>query len=84
MNFKINFALLCILISITSCTKNERITATTQPKSDDILQQSEKFSNFIEWCQQKSKLSEASKRTVEVLLEKVNTQDCSEANQKLS
>ncbi len=40
--------------------------------------------SFTEWCQQKSTLPESTKYTVEVLLEKADTQDCQQANRKLS
>ncbi|MEO0936123.1 MAG: leucine-rich repeat domain-containing protein, partial [Cyanobacteria bacterium J06641_2] len=39
---------------------------------------------FTEYCQQKSTLPEATKHTVEVLLKKAGTQNCQQANQKLT
>lgn len=39
--------------------------------------------NFTDWCEQKSKLAEETRHTVEVLLEKAESQNCVEANQKL-
>ncbi len=39
--------------------------------------------SFSDWCNQKPKLSEETRHTVEVLLEKAETQNCVEANQKL-
>ena len=39
---------------------------------------------FTEYCQQKSTLLQATKHTVEVLLEKAGTQNCQQANRKLT
>jgi len=47
------------------------------------IQQSN-LKTFIEWCNQKSTLPKATKHTVEVLLKEAGTQDCQQANQKLS
>ncbi|MFM6152595.1 MAG: hypothetical protein ACKO3K_11540 [Cuspidothrix sp.] len=39
---------------------------------------------FTQWCQQKSTLPPQTKRTVDVLLEIADTQDCNQANQTLT
>ncbi|MEH2056767.1 MAG: leucine-rich repeat domain-containing protein [Nostoc sp.] len=40
--------------------------------------------SFTDWCEQKSTLPPQTKHTVEVLLETAQTQNCKEANQKLT
>ncbi|MEH2240991.1 hypothetical protein [Nostoc sp.] len=40
--------------------------------------------SFTDWCEQKSTLPPQTKHTVEVLLEKAQTQNCNQANQKLT
>ncbi|WP_375493701.1 leucine-rich repeat domain-containing protein [uncultured Nostoc sp.] len=40
--------------------------------------------SFTDWCQQQSTLPPETKHTVEVLLEKAQTQNCKQANQKLT
>ncbi|MEH1882823.1 leucine-rich repeat domain-containing protein [Nostoc sp.] len=40
--------------------------------------------SFIDWCQQKSTLPPQTKHTVEVLLKEAQTQNCKQANQKLT
>ncbi|MGB3641080.1 MAG: leucine-rich repeat domain-containing protein [Rivularia sp. (in: cyanobacteria)] len=43
-----------------------------------------RIKTFTEYCQEKSTLPKETKHTVEVLLEKAGTQDCQQANQRLS
>jgi internalin A len=40
--------------------------------------------SFTDWCEQKSTLPPQTKHTVEVLLEKAQTKNCNQANQKLT
>jgi|GEM_PF-1892124 len=42
------------------------------------------FRSFFDWCSHKDNLSQAQRYTVEVLLQKVGTSDCSQANEILS
>jgi hypothetical protein len=42
------------------------------------------FQSFTDWCKQKSNLFDETKHTVEVLLQKAGTQNCYQANQKLT
>jgi internalin A len=46
-------------------------------------QQAGNFQTFADWCVNKEKLTADAKHTVEVLLEKANTQNCQAANQNL-
>ncbi|BAY84083.1 leucine-rich repeat-containing protein [Calothrix parasitica NIES-267] len=46
--------------------------------------QQNKVKTFTEYCQQKSTLPQVTKDTVEILLKKAGTQDCQQANRKLS
>ena len=48
------------------------------------ITQQNNIKSFTEWCQQKSTLPKATKHTVEVLLEKAGTQNCQQANRKLT
>ena len=65
--------LLCSILALS----NAKAIATPRPQSNSIK-------SFTEWCEEKSTLPKATKHTVEVLLKEVETQDCQEANQKLS
>ncbi len=44
----------------------------------------ENSKQFIDWCEQKSTLPPQTKHTVEVLLKIAETQNCNQANQKLT
>ncbi|MEL6463205.1 MAG: leucine-rich repeat domain-containing protein, partial [Cyanobacteria bacterium J06621_15] len=68
--------LILFLLGVFSLTHTKAIA--NQP-----LQQN-KAKSFIEYCQQKSTLPKATKDTVEILLKKAGTQDCQQANRKLS
>ena len=46
--------------------------------------QSQNWNSFANWCLQRESLSEQAKYTVEILLEGANTDNCVEADQKLS
>ncbi|MBV6624092.1 MAG: hypothetical protein KI793_14330 [Rivularia sp. (in: Bacteria)] len=65
-----------IFISLFSIITLSHATAIAAPFQPPIK-------TFIEYCQQKSTLPEATKHTVEVLLKKAGTQDCQQANRKL-
>ncbi|MEM7717346.1 MAG: leucine-rich repeat domain-containing protein, partial [Cyanobacteria bacterium P01_A01_bin.68] len=78
INKKINITIICALIALTGCTKEEQTIATSQAQSQIS------FNSFTEWCEQKSTLPKEMKHTVEVLLEKSGTQDCQQANKILN
>ena len=65
--------LLCSILALS----NAKAIATPKPQPTNIK-------SFTEWCEEKSTLPKATKHTVEVLLKEVETQDCKEANRKLS
>ncbi|MEO0844750.1 MAG: leucine-rich repeat domain-containing protein, partial [Cyanobacteria bacterium J06643_5] len=65
--------LLCGILVLS----NAKAIATPRPQPTNIK-------SFTEWCEQKSTLPEATKHTVEVLLKRAGTQDCQQANRKLS
>lgn len=46
--------------------------------------QAENFKTFTDWCLNRGNLTTDAKHTVEVLLEKAETQNCQQANQKLT
>ncbi len=72
---KIIKASLCTLLSFAALLQTTKATAAPfQPR----------IKNFTEYCQQKATLPKATKYTVEVLLKKAGTQNCQQANRKLS
>ena len=44
----------------------------------------EKFSTFREWCLNQSNISPSAQYTIKIILQKVKTQNCIEAEEKLS
>ena len=68
--------LILFLLCVFSLTNTKAI-------ANQSLQQN-KSKTFTEYCQQKSILPQATKDTVEVLLKEAGTQNCQQANRKLS
>ena len=67
------FVFLCTILTIS----HEKAIATPTIHQNNV-------NNFTEYCQKKSTLPKETKHTVEMLLKKAGTQDCQQANQKLS
>src|SRR5919202_3317498 len=55
---------------------------SVQPQTNP--ERTRNFRSFADWCLNKNSISEAQKRTVEVLLREAKTSDCYQANEKLS
>lgn len=71
----------CVLNSILGITLTIGISSI--PKSN-AQAQATNFDNFFDWCNQKDNISTEAKRTVEAILVKVGTDDCSQATQIVS
>lgn len=69
---KLRLAIATIFFTLVSYTTPSIATPVENPKS------------FTEWCQQKSTLPPQTKHTVEALLKIAKTQNCKQANQKLT
>ena len=54
------------------------------PASAIPLEQTSTPRRFVDWCLNKAKLPSATRHTVDVLLEEVETQDCDQADRQLS
>ncbi|MEO1187399.1 MAG: leucine-rich repeat domain-containing protein, partial [Cyanobacteria bacterium J06636_27] len=66
---------------ISLCTV---LTLTHAKAAATLSLQQNNTKTFTEYCQQKSTLPQATKHTVEVLLKEAGTQNCQQANWKLS
>jgi internalin A len=69
LTFSVVFSVATVLLSCQAL-KSETIPTNNQ--------------SFEQWCQQKNSLPTETRTTVEVLLKKVNTQDCKLADSKLN
>ena len=69
-----------ILVLLTVIT----LTACSSDKSSVALEREKNYKSFEDWCLEKSTLPEDTRITIEILLKKVETQDCKKANRKLN
>ncbi len=54
------------------------------PAFSQESERKDNYTTFQEWCDNKANVSEATKHTINVLLETVDTKDCQNANRQLS
>ncbi|MDY6783532.1 MAG: leucine-rich repeat domain-containing protein [Cyanobacteriota bacterium] len=60
------------------------IMGCSRPANAEQILQNEDYSTFVQWCENKERISPEARHTVEVLLEKVQTQDCATASERLT
>lgn len=70
--------LLCITLMGFNTTNITLCSATPR------LQSKESIKNFSQWCKQKLTLPSHTKHTIEVLLQKIGTTNCANAEQELN
>ena len=73
---KIITTVILTAINLASCPQD---TQTTLPEENQ-----KPVKSFTQWCKEQTTLPEETQYTIEALLNKAGTQDCEQANQKLS
>ena len=88
VNKKMKFIALFITVILTACMQNTQTSEPPKQNTQNILEPSKQnqkpVKSFTQWCKEKSTLPKDAKYTVKVMLIIAGTQDCEEANQKLS